>query len=362
MRIKFNWLIIVYLIILPVQISDANLNIIVEPHAKWGNAPTSNIKALCENVALHFNEQLRDEHKINGKLTIVYNPGNPIVWYPWVSGLGKNEYKIGLTVTGTFWAQFSYQFAHEFGHIMHNFEKTLDKENSWFRESICELANLWVIKKMGKTWATRAPYPNWVGWRHNLTNYANTLMSRAEVQYAGTGAEWLSQWESKMRTDTTIFDYARVSQLSYKFLPIFEDNPEAWNAIRQMPISTARMSDYMKIWYSEVSVLDKQFVKQMADVMGISVIATTLPNETDFDADINNDGLVDLSDVRLVRMAMQTSILYDTDVNNDGITNELDILLVKAKAHEAIAAAAPAIAIRKKKLTTWGALKRRTIK
>ncbi|MDE0556768.1 MAG: dockerin type I domain-containing protein, partial [Candidatus Poribacteria bacterium] len=56
------------------------------------------------------------------------------------------------------------------------------------------------------------------------------------------------------------------------------------------------------------------------------------------DADINNDGRVDLSDVLLVRRAMQSSILYDTDVNNDGETDEVDVLVVKRKAMAAIVA------------------------
>ena len=75
------------------------------------------------------------------------------------------------------------------------------------------------------------------------------------------------------------------------------------------------------------------------------------------DADVNGDGYVDLSDVRIVRSAIQNSTSYDTDVNNDGKTDEIDVLLVKAKAHAAIAAAAPAL-IRRKKITTWGALKK----
>ena len=52
---------------------------------------------------------------------------------------------------------------------------------------------------------------------------------------------------------------------------------------------------------------------------------------------------------------MQTEINYDTDINNDGETNEIDLLIVKAKAHDAIAAAAPRKT--KTKLTTWGAMK-----
>ena len=49
----------------------ADLDITVQYDARWGGAPTSNIKRLCENVALHFQEQLRDEHKLDGELTIV---------------------------------------------------------------------------------------------------------------------------------------------------------------------------------------------------------------------------------------------------------------------------------------------------
>ena len=80
-------------------------------------------------------------------------------------------------------------------------------------------------------------------------------------------------------------------------------------------------------------------------------------NQETLNADVNNDGYVDLYDVMIVRSAMQNSVSYDTDVNNDGITNEVDLLIVKAKAMEAIAAASP----RKRKisLTTWGAMKRK---
>ncbi|MYG05787.1 hypothetical protein F4167_04075 [Candidatus Poribacteria bacterium] len=78
----------------------------------------------------------------------------------------------------------------------------------------------------------------------------------------------------------------------------------------------------------------------------------------DIDADVNNDGRVDLSDVLVIRNAIQGSSAYDTDVNNDGKTDELDLLIVKAKAHAAIAAAAPMLRRRGMKFSTWGRIKR----
>lgn len=82
-----------------------------------------------------------------------------------------------------------------------------------------------------------------------------------------------------------------------------------------------------------------------------------LPTLTEIDADVNNDGRVDLSDVLLVRRAMQTSILYDADVNNDGKIDEVDVLLVKQKAMEAIVAASPVLRRKRMKFAPWGALK-----
>ena len=358
---KSKHILSIFLMSLLPTIAFADLNIIVEPDRRWGNADIPSISGLCENVALHFQEQLRYEHKINGKLTIVYNPNNPITFYRNSFGGDPDEYKIGLHVTGTFWAQFSYQFGHEFCHVIQNHDVIMpNNPNDWFHEALCELANLWVMRRMGKTWADRAPFQNWVDWRHNLTNYANNLMNRPEVQYHGTGAAWLQDWEDRMRRDSGAFSYSRVSQLSYKFLPIFEENPEAWNAVRQMPASKVKMSGYMKDWYESVDAEDKRFVEAIAREMGISV-ATPVFAATFIDADINNDGYVDLADVLIVRNGMQNSVRYDTDVNNDGVTNTVDLLIVKAKALEAIAAAAPAAVTQKRKvkIITWGSIKRR---
>ena len=523
---KHKFILCVLLLLLLPVITWADLSITVESNKCWGSASTSSIKRLCENVALHFQEQLRDEHKVNGKLTIVYRSDGPIAYYRSYFGGAPDEYKIGLTVTDTYWAQFSYQFGHEFCHLMENHDELKNNPNGWFHEAICELAALWVIRRMGETWADRAPYPNWVGWRHNLTNYANDLQNRAEVEYNGTGAEWLEEWEERMRRDELgTFTYARIAQLSYKFLPIFEENPEAWNAVRQMPASRSKMSEYMKDWYEIVDTEDKIFVEAIAEIMGIevipgiesktntfdeytnltftykngdSIIPVNSPHEWDgwiqgvwekypdgtisqkpesylefdemetlsnwiyshasskisydisqgnhtsfsayfilpnpscsgtasmefiafadeieiytqslylsdygtyiefdipadtrvfsisidelgdngcdhyvlgeprlyydnaesiqssIDADVNDDGYVDLYDVMIVRSGMQNSVSYDTDINNDGVTDEIDLLIVKAKAFEAIAAVSPSK--RKVEITTWGSMKSR---
>ena len=84
-------------------------------------------------------------------------------------------------------------------------------------------------------------------------------------------------------------------------------------------------------------------------------------NRDNIDADVNEDGYVDLSDVLIVRSGMQNSTSYDTDLNDDGITDEIDLAIVKLAAIDSIAAAAPSsgrFLKRKVKIITWGSFKR----
>ena len=280
---------IVFLFLLPLlllpTISFSNLIITVEDDARWGNARVSNIKRLCENVALHFQEHLDNDLKIKGKLTIVWN-NNPKAFYRDSFGGEEDEYKIGLHITYRDWANLSYQFGHEFCHLMHNFEDFKGNPNGWFLEGICELANLWVLRRMSETWETHPPYDNWRDYRHTLADHHRWQTSRPEIQYDGSGADWLEEWEDELRDhDSGAFSYTRVSQLTYKFLDIFEDNPKAWNAIRQMPNSTQKMSGYMQDWYDAVNVKYKEYVSLIAKVMGVSISS----DEYDIDDSITED-------------------------------------------------------------------------
>ena len=111
----------------------------------------------------------------------------------------------------------------------------------------------------------------------------------------------------------------------------------------------------------EGKVTDLELSMESAEILNASNEVSSRPDlimvniETDIDADVNDDGYVDLYDVLIVRSGMQNAVKYDTDLNNDGVTNEVDLLIVKAKAMEAIVAASPRK--RKVKITTWGAVK-----
>ena len=368
------------LILFSVGSANADLSITVASSPSWGDMSHSQIQTLCENITFHFEKHLRPENEMNDRVNVyrsfktvhVTLDPDPAVKYK-IGMLLKND----MEIRADDFYYFVWGFGHEICHILHNFElTTIDNPNLWFQESIASMASIWVLRSMAKTWKHDSPFGTFAEqdggiafFSDNFEHFANAYLNVfPEYQHDGTGEEWLAEWEDFLREDyyknqSFTQYYHLVSQLSYKFLPIFEDNPEAWNAVRKMPATTGKMSEYMQDWYEAVDTEDKQFVEAIADEMGITVekvmpvTVVAMDTELTIDADVNKDGYVDLYDVLIVRSGMNAETSYDTDVNDDGKTDKVDLLIVKAIAIEAIVKAAPSK--RKIKITTWGSMKTR---
>lgn len=372
------------LFLLYVNLGYAKLEIILKPLPDWGPISDADVEYLCQNIVDHFEKYLRPENEINEavnvyRTTVGYSFLNLDIEDPNV------KYKIGVQMSEDmtfkemeeFW-NFICRFGHEFTHILQVEQEGLAWEvsstpNVWFLEAISELGCVWVLKSMADSWLSGSRFGRGISVPEGIAEFSENFDFYADWytklnSYNGTGKEWLDenedflrdQFQKNSKANKNYVNMDRVRQLYPKFMPIFEENPEAWNAVRKMPITnTEKMSEYMQVWYDAVDVQDRQYVEAIAEVMGITVTLSVPPvmASGEIDADVNKDGYIDLYDVMIVRSGMQNSTSYDTDINNDGITDEVDLLIVKAKAMEAIAAAAP----RKRKinLTTWGALKRK---
>ncbi len=357
-----------------VNLGYAKLEIIVKSSPDWGPISDADVEYLCQEIVDRFEEHLRPENEINQSVNVFRTTighsflnldiDDPKVKYK--MGVQMKKEDIHLRDMKFLW-KFIVRFGHEFTHILQVEQKGLSyraihNENLWFQEAIAQMGCVWVMKSMADTWKHGSRFgkglstPNgFAEFSENFDFYADWYMSLSP--YHNTVKEWLERYEDQMRDD---YRQEVAEQLGYKLLPIFEDNPEAWNAVKKMPLANAeKMDRYMQVWYEAVDVQDRQYIEAIAEVMGIRVRASTTPvilASAEIDADVNNDGYIDIRDVLLVRRAMQSFILYDTDINNDGVTDELDILIVKAKATEAIAAAAPRK--RKVNIMTWGAMKK----
>ena len=84
---------------------------------------------------------------------------------------------------------------------------------------------------------------------------------------------WLLHNEDTLR----VADYREKSErnkqnlVAYQLLPIFEEFPSGWNAIRKLPTSTGYLKDYLNEWYSLVDLKDQPFVARLSNAFSYTI-------------------------------------------------------------------------------------------
>ncbi len=184
-------------------------------------------------------------------------------------------YTIKLSARDRCWDKYAYQFAHEFCHVLSNYELLQKNPNNWFHEAICELASVSTLRCMAERWPSYPPYPNWASYADNLRKYREERMDRPETHLPeGVSLQsWLLHNEDMLR----IADYREKAErnkqnlVAYQLLPIFEEFPSGWNAIRNLPTSNGYLKDYLNEWYSLVDLEDQPFVARLSNVFGYTI-------------------------------------------------------------------------------------------
>jgi hypothetical protein len=187
---------------------------------------------------------------------------------------------IGLAAQDEYWAQFAFQFAHEFCHALaghsNDWRKcwiTQPKANHWLEESLCETASLFALRAMGKSWQRDPPYPNWTGFAPKLTKYAADRLAEAakDLPPERSFVDWLHENEPAMRQDPVIRPKNNI--VAMNLLPLLEATPSGWEAVTFYNLVprdpqkslAAQISD----WKSIAPAEQKPFIAQVAGILGL---------------------------------------------------------------------------------------------
>ncbi|MFW6161226.1 MAG: hypothetical protein ACODAJ_00565 [Planctomycetota bacterium] len=204
---------------------------------------------------------------------IVAPRGGPIVWHR--RGL-DGEYYVQLNTGGTYWAQYAYQFAHEFCHILAGYEPT-EKANKWFEESLCELASLYALRRMAETWRVQPPYPNWRGFAKHLRAYANDRIRKSQLPDDTTLAAWYRANKAALRKEPC--DRARNNVVAVALLPLFEAEPQHWAALEDLNAAACKQPRpfrrYLADWHQHAPATHQPFIVRIAAEFEIDVGAST---------------------------------------------------------------------------------------
>lgn len=120
----------------------------------WGDAHRDDIRKLLEDVASHIVRELRDPFEATIRVMNLPGVNCPRTFFRSTDAL---VFEVNLTARDRRWSQFAYQFGHEFCHILSGHDRLRSNPNNWFHESLCELASLFVLRRMAERWPFDAP-------------------------------------------------------------------------------------------------------------------------------------------------------------------------------------------------------------
>jgi hypothetical protein len=149
-----------------------------------------------------------------------------------------NRIAIGLTARDTHWAQYSFQFAHEYCHALINYsndERGLRRDrryaNLWLEESLCETASLFTLRALSRSWLVAPPYAALRDYAPWFSAYAQERLALPEHHLPAETSfvVWFRANESALRQDSTRRD--RNTIVAAQLLPIFEKEPRGWGAL-----------------------------------------------------------------------------------------------------------------------------------
>ena len=236
----------------------AKLEIRISRQANWGCSPEDAYEvcaAAAGELWPHFPERRLPPIAVEPR-------GGPIVLFGRSS---RGEIRVRLNVQGTYWAQMTYQFSHEFCHILCDYKEN-PNPNKWFEETLCEMASLFVLRRSAETWKTRPPYPHWKDYSGALMKYADERIEGARLPAGKSLAAWYRENAGALAKNAT--DRPRNTTAAVAILPLFEKAPRHWEAVGALNAgkfdASTTFPQFLEAWHGNVPEKHRPFVKEVA--------------------------------------------------------------------------------------------------
>lgn len=188
---------------------------------------------------------------------------------------------IGLATQDTYWAQYSFQFAHEFCHALANYgnnHRTPRRHprpaNLWLEECLCETASLFALRAMSRSWQTSPPYPAWRSYAVWLNSYAEQRRIGPQKYRLPAGApfiDWFRENQAALRQNPINRDRNMV--IANQLLPIFESDPQGWGTLPYLNLGFANpeqsLAQQLAQWRSDCPKELRPFLKRLAALFAV---------------------------------------------------------------------------------------------
>ena len=202
-----------------------------------------------------------------GKL-LVRPKGGPIT----LSRRGsKGERYVWLDTGDVLWCQYSFQFAHEVGHVLTD-NVHYKHRNMWFEESLCELCSLFAMRQLAEDW-DKHDGGKWKRYVPAVRTYVKQRVGKGKLPEGKAFKAWFEAELPSLYADR----HLRMKNLvvARQLLPLFEDTPEHLATIGYLNRGDIpelkRFDSFLDNWHKQVPKKHKAFVAKVAKEFGIAV-------------------------------------------------------------------------------------------
>jgi hypothetical protein len=189
---------------------------------------------------------------------------------------------IGLSARDTHWAQYGFQFAHEFCHALANYSNNPQQSvryqrhaNLWLEEGLCETASLFALRAMSHSWRTTPPYLAWRGYAPWFNDYVEQRLALPEHHLpAGKSfSVWFHENQSALRQNPDMRD--RNTIIAIQLLPILEAEPRGWEAVTFLNRGSSNVDEslaqHLAAWRSRCPKQLRRFVTRLAALFAVKL-------------------------------------------------------------------------------------------
>lgn len=160
--------------------------------------------------------------------------------------------RIGVTASKSFWMRYTYEFSHELGHVLTNWQLNRNESTKWFEETLSELASIYVIA----SYAAHPPSDMFTTdqWRDYLatvrSSYEKQRLEVFRISPSAKAASWFPRVHSQMEKNSLI--RSLNAGIAYELLPHFLAKPSLWKACgylnRWDTSQNQSFGDYLSSW------------------------------------------------------------------------------------------------------------------
>ena len=238
----------------------------------FGGASTADITTLLQSAAGELSRYWPRTQL--PRIDVYHRPDHPQTDSRRAAG---NRVAIGLTARDNHWAQYSFQFAHEYCHALANYSNNHQsprsegrQANLWLEESLCETASLFTLRAMGRSWQTDPPHPAWREYAVWLNSYAEERLAHPKHHLPpGTSfSVWFRQNQSLLRRSPS--QRSRNTIIATQLLPIFEAEPRGWEALAFLNSASinpkSSLAQHLAQWRSRCPQRLRSFVAKVKAV------------------------------------------------------------------------------------------------